>query len=316
MLEAAWTVHDVVNETMAGAVRMHVTERGGNPRQATLVAFGGAGPLHACHLAAKLRVGRVMVPLRAGVLSALGLLIAPPAYDIVRTHKIPLEELDAASTGALIEEMAESIASLLTGLDSEGELRFARGVDVGYIGQSYQVTVPLDGVVERDAIWKRFATLYREKYGYFYDDVPAEIVNLRVLGELVGGELGLEPLPVEPGAAAVAAGTVEPFRVAFAPHRVLSEHQYAKAEIHRLSGSSAAGSRCARLPPIVPRWRVCTCPTWCNASASRGQHAATSPESFMSLWRVMAPIASASPSAAIPASSCTRFRSTTFAGVT
>ena len=130
-LEAAWTVHDVVNETMAGAVRMHVTERGGNPRQATLVAFGGAGPLHACHLAAKLRVGRVMVPLRAGVLSALGLLIAPPAYDIVRTHKVPLQELDAASTGALIEEMAESIASLLTGLDSEGELRFARGVDIG-----------------------------------------------------------------------------------------------------------------------------------------------------------------------------------------
>ena len=58
-------------------------------------------------------------------------------------------------------------------------------------------------------IWKRFATLYREKYGYFYDDVPAEIVNLRVLGELVGGELELEPLPVERGAAAaaLAAGT-------------------------------------------------------------------------------------------------------------
>ena len=209
VLEAAWTVHDVVNETMAGAVRMHVTERGGNPRQATLVAFGGAGPLHACHLAVKLRVGRVMVPLRAGVLSALGLLIAPPAYDIVRTHKIPLEEFDAAATGALVEEMTESIASLLTGLDSEGELRFARGVDVGYIGQSYQVTVPLDGAVDRETIWKRFATLYREKYGYFYDDVPAEIVNLRVLGELVGGELELEPLPVERGAAAaaLAAGT-------------------------------------------------------------------------------------------------------------
>ena len=198
-LEAAWTVHDVVNETMGAAVRMHVTERGGNPHRATLVAFGGAGPLHACHLAEKLRVGRVMVPLRAGVLSALGLLIAPPAYDIVRTHKIPLDELDAASTGALVEEMAESIASLLRRLDSEGELRFARGVDVGYIGQSYQVTVPLDGTVDREAIWKRFATLYREKYGYFYDDVPAELVNLRVLGELVGGELELAPLPEERG---------------------------------------------------------------------------------------------------------------------
>ena len=206
-LEAAWTVHDVVNETMGAAVRMHVTERGGDPRQATLVAFGGAGPLHACHLAEKLRVGRVMVPLRAGVLSALGLLIAPPAYDIVRTHKVPLGELDAAATGALIEEMAESIASLLQRLDSDGELRFARAVDVGYVGQSYQVAVPLDRTVDRAAIWSRFATLYREKYGYFYDDVPAEIVNLRVVGELVGGELELEPLPVDPKAVAVSVGT-------------------------------------------------------------------------------------------------------------
>ena len=205
-LEAAWTVHDVVNETMAAAVRMHVTERGGNPRQATLVAFGGAGPLHACHLAAKLRIGRVLVPLRAGVLSALGLLVAPPAYDIVRTHKVPLRELDEASTGALLDEMANRVASLLERLDAEGELRFRRGIDVGYVGQSYQVTVPLDGAVDRDAIWRRFAALYREKYGYFYDDVPAEIVNLRVLGELVGGELGLEPL--RRGAAApVASGS-------------------------------------------------------------------------------------------------------------
>ena len=74
--------------------------------------FRRAGPLHAGHVAAKLRVGRVMVPLRAGVLSALGLLVVPPAYDIVRTHKVPLKELDAASTGTLMEEMADSIAAL------------------------------------------------------------------------------------------------------------------------------------------------------------------------------------------------------------
>ena len=203
-LEAAWTVHDVVNETMAAAVRMHITERGGNPRQAVLVAFGGAGPLHACHLAAKLRIGRVMVPLRAGVLSALGLLVAPPAYDIVRTCKAPLGDLDEAATGALLDEMADRVAALLARLDADGELRFRRGVDVGYIGQSYQVTVPLDGAVDRGAVWRSFAALYREKYGYFYDDVPAEIVNLRVLGELVGGELEFEPLA--PGGTAAPAG--------------------------------------------------------------------------------------------------------------
>ncbi|MDE0456609.1 MAG: hypothetical protein OXI15_04890 [Chromatiales bacterium] len=78
---------------------------------------------------ARLRVGREMVPLPAGVLSAFGLPVARSAYDTVRTHKVPLDELDEASTGTLIEEMAESIASLPKWLDSEGELRFARGVD-------------------------------------------------------------------------------------------------------------------------------------------------------------------------------------------
>jgi N-methylhydantoinase A len=194
-IEAAWTVHDVVNETMAGAVRMHVTERGGNPQLATLVAFGGAGPVHAYNLAAKLRISRVMVPLRAGVLSALGLLVAPPAYDMVRTHKAPLEAFDAADTGAIMAEMEEAISKLLEGLGSEGGPRFSRGIDVGYIGQSYQVTVPIDGAPTREEIWARFAEMYREKYGYFYDDVPAETVNLRVLGERVGGELELQELP-------------------------------------------------------------------------------------------------------------------------
>ena len=190
-VEAAWTVHDVVNETMAAAVRMHVTERGGNPQLATLVAFGGAGPVHAYNLAAKLRISRVMVPLRAGVLSALGLLVAPPGYDMVRTHKAPLDAFDADRTGSIMDEMAGSIAELLEGLGSGGNLRFSKGIDVGYIGQSYQVTVPIDGAPNREEIWNRFAAMYREKYGYFYDDVPAETVNLRVLGELVGGELEL-----------------------------------------------------------------------------------------------------------------------------
>ena len=76
---------------------------------------------------AKLRVGREMVPLRAGVLSALGLLVARSASDIVRTHKVPLDELDEASTGTLIGEMAESIASLLKWLDSKGSCVSRRG---------------------------------------------------------------------------------------------------------------------------------------------------------------------------------------------
>src|SRR5215510_4451901 len=97
---AAWTIHDVVNESMAAAVRIHVSERGGDPSRPVLVAFGGAGPVHVGNLAAKLGLKRILVPLRAGVLSALGLVLAPAAYDIARTWKTPLAALDVHALAA------------------------------------------------------------------------------------------------------------------------------------------------------------------------------------------------------------------------
>jgi N-methylhydantoinase A len=202
VVRSAWTVHDVVNETMAAAVRMHVTERGGNPQAATLIAFGGAGPVHAYNLAHKLGIGRVIVPLRAGVLSALGLLVAPPAFDIVRTFKTPLAALDVEAAETMLAEMTTTVRDLIAGLEADGELAVRRAVDVGYVGQSYQVAVPIDGPLDRAAVWERFAELYREKYGYFYDDVPAEVVNLRVFGELRGTEATLAPIAgaANPGA--------------------------------------------------------------------------------------------------------------------
>jgi N-methylhydantoinase A len=187
-LAAAWTVHDVVNETMAAAVRMHVTERGGNPEQATLFAFGGAGPVHAYHLAAKLGVPEVVVPLRAGVLSALGLVIAPVAYDAVRTHRVPLSQVAAEAIEDVFRAMAEDVTRTVRTADARGTVAFARAVDVGYIGQGYQVTIPVDhapACLAGEALWRRFAEVYRDKYGYFYDDVPAELVNLRLSGRLL-----------------------------------------------------------------------------------------------------------------------------------
>ena len=213
LLSAAWMIHDVVNESMASAVRMHVTERGGNPEAATMIAFGGAGPGHAWNLARKLRINRILVPLRAGVLSALGLLAAPPSYDIVRTYKVALDSLEPTDVAARMDAMAAEIAALLDGVAAEGERRFTRAVDVGYTGQSYQVTVPLDGALDGATVFETFADLYREKYGYFYDDVPGEIVNLRVLGEIMDSGLDLIPLP------AAAPGTPRPkgSRPAYAP---------------------------------------------------------------------------------------------------
>ena len=227
-IAAAWTVHDVVNETMAAAVRMHVTERGGNPERATLFAFGGAGPVHAYNLAAKLGVTEVVVPLRAGVLSALGLVVAPVAYDAVRTHRVPLAQLDPEATDAAFRQMAEDVTRTLRTADPGGAVAFARAVDVGYIGQGYQVTIAIDdglASLGRQALWPRFAEVYREKYGYFYDDVAAEMVNLRLSGRLVEEAVALAPL-----AAAVASQKDERPAFSARERRLLPFAVYDRAE--------------------------------------------------------------------------------------
>ncbi len=185
LFSAAWTVRNVVDEAMAAAVRMHASERGGTPDRALLVAFGGAGPMHADHLARKLSMRRILVPLRAGVLSALGLLIAPAAFDLARTIKTPLARLREADAEAVFAELAAEIEATLRQIDTNSAIEYTRSADIGYIGQGYQVTVPLDDApLDGDVLWDRFARVYRDKYGYFYDDVPGEVVDLRLNGQL------------------------------------------------------------------------------------------------------------------------------------
>ncbi len=195
--KAAWSIHDVINETMASAVRMHTIERGGAFDAVTMVAFGGAGPVHAYNLARKLGIGQLLVPLRAGVLSAMGLLIAPPAYDLVRTFRVGLTELDGKAIENAYLAMEKEIERLLREVERKGKVSFARSADVGYLGQGYQVTVPtndLRGAVRAEPLWDRFGKIYREKYGYFYDDIPGELVNLRVNGEIRGAQFELKKM--------------------------------------------------------------------------------------------------------------------------
>jgi N-methylhydantoinase A len=200
---AAWTIHDVVNEAMASAVRMHVTERGGDPSRPALVAFGGAGPVHVANLAAKLGIRRVLVPMRAGVLSALGLVLAPAAYDMVRTRKTPLSSVDFGAIAKEVGEIQQIIGARLAEVEpGEGPV-FDVAFDVGYIGQGYQVAVPVpgDGIGKLTAatVLERFADVYRAKYGYFYDDVPAELVNLRVSGRVGQGSAVVKAQPKAAG---------------------------------------------------------------------------------------------------------------------
>jgi N-methylhydantoinase A/oxoprolinase/acetone carboxylase beta subunit len=215
---SAWTVHDVVNETMAAAIKMHVTERGGDPSRPVLVAFGGAGPVHVASMAAKLGIGRVLVPLRAGVLSALGLLLSPAAFDLKRTRKRPLDRLDPAAVRAEIADMKQTIGERLADAAPGAEPNWAVILEVGYIGQGYQVPVPVSeqqlAALTPEGLLAGFAAVYREKYGYYYDDVPAELVNI-----LVAGHAGEMPQIIAELQETSAAATPRGRRHAWSPRR-------------------------------------------------------------------------------------------------
>jgi N-methylhydantoinase A/oxoprolinase/acetone carboxylase beta subunit len=215
---AAWTIHDVVNESMAAAIRMHISERGGDASRPVLIAFGGAGPVHVANLAAKLGMRRILVPMRAGVLSALGLVLAPAAFDIARTRKVALEALDLGMLADDVAWLAKVIRERLAEVGPAAP-RFEVALGLGYIGQSYHVPVPVAAdriaALTRDEVLQAFAAVYREKYGYFYDDVPVELVSVHVTG--IAGD----PAPILPAAPRRGNGEAAVFgqRRAWSPRR-------------------------------------------------------------------------------------------------
>src|SRR5262249_5503508 len=131
-IEAAWSIHNVVNETMAAAIRMYVAERGGVFDGVTLVALGGAGPVHADNLGRKLGVGKIVGPLRVGVVSAVGLVLARPVYDIVKTYRVALDHLDAEHVEHAYRDLESEVAKILLEVEADGRVTFFRSIDVGY----------------------------------------------------------------------------------------------------------------------------------------------------------------------------------------
>ncbi|MEF8867581.1 MAG: hydantoinase/oxoprolinase family protein [Haloarculaceae archaeon] len=174
-LEAAEGVFRVVNTTMTRAIRSVTVERGHDPREFGMVAFGGAGPMHAAALADRLDVGTVVVPLPCGVLSAYGLLDADETYDAVRTHRARLDAVDAASLDPVY-------GSLLDGLPVDATadaVDCRRYADLRYRGQSYELQVAVDDPVRVEDLRARFHAAHDRAYGYTSDE-PIEVVNIRV----------------------------------------------------------------------------------------------------------------------------------------
>lgn len=199
--DAAGGIIRVANEHMARALRVMSVQRGLDPRQMTLVSFGGAGGLHVCALAEALGMSRAMVPVHAGVLSALGMLTAPRGRQLSRTHRGELESFDGRALDALFEELrAEGERSLRQELGGE-PIRADASVDLRYRGQSYTLNVPWQGDVAASAA--AFHQAHEGRYGHRLD-LPVELVNLRMqlrgpLPELPLGPVAAEEAVSEPG---------------------------------------------------------------------------------------------------------------------
>ncbi len=189
---AALGVVRVANATMERAVRTMSVERGHDPRQFTLVAFGGAGPLHACDLAAALDMRRVLIPRHPGILCALGLLAADLSHDLSQSLLAPLA---AVSVDALARRFAPLIDAGQAALRRQGaplsRMTLDLSLDMRYVGQSFEITTPLVRThpatrqrLTHDLaaidIAARFHRLHRRRYGHASPAEPVEIVNLRL----------------------------------------------------------------------------------------------------------------------------------------
>ncbi|MYE18618.1 MAG: hydantoinase/oxoprolinase family protein, partial [Rhodospirillales bacterium] len=166
---AALSISEVVDENMANAARVHAVEWGKDVSARTMIAFGGAAPLHAARLAQKLDVDRVIVPTGAGVGSAIGMLRAAVSYEVVRSRYMHLAEFDPRAANALLGEMqAEARAVVLAGAGAGAELEETRHAYMRYVGQGHEIVVPLASRTLADADRETLAAAFDTEYARLF----------------------------------------------------------------------------------------------------------------------------------------------------
>jgi N-methylhydantoinase A len=185
VVEVAHAIMEIANAAMVNALRLVSVQCGYDPREFTLIAFGGAGPLHANRLAAETEMASTIIPLSPGLTSALGLLITDLKHDYAQTLLQRADRLDLSAIEAIYHQlMEEGRNTLLREGLAPAEMTFLRQVELRYVGQSFELTVPLPaGTVGPQAVAQVLESFHREHdraYGYSAPDEPVEWVNLRV----------------------------------------------------------------------------------------------------------------------------------------
>ena len=178
-------IHEVVNQNMSAAARMHGVERGIDLRGITLLAFGGAGPVHACGVAELLESSKVIFPVNASVLSAFGTLVSPVRIDLARSKPMLLKQIDENLRDSLLEELRVEGRRVLTAAGvEEGSVNFKYGIDARYEGQGNEITVWVgegeSWTADSDIVTSMFEEEYRRIYGLAIPDVGIEVVTWRL----------------------------------------------------------------------------------------------------------------------------------------
>ena len=184
-METAEGVLAIANSNMAEALRSRTVQRGHDPRKFTLVAFGGAGPLHGAEVAAMLAIPEVIVPPWPGINAALGLLTTDLRYDAVKTEFMGRQEVDLDRLHRDFRKLEAQLQAMLQadGVAAEQAV-LQRSVDLRYVGQGYELRVPFAAGNPDEAavtdLWRRFEQAHVDEYGHRFETRPVEIVNIRV----------------------------------------------------------------------------------------------------------------------------------------
>jgi N-methylhydantoinase A len=182
--EAAWGIHQVVNDNMASAARVHLLEHGRTPTDYTMVAFGGAGPTHAYGVARALRLQQLVVPWQAGVGSAFGMLCAPVSFDLARSLNVPLAQADWPSIAGFLDEMVRECRQRVmdAGIPPE-DITAKRSVDIRFAGQGHELQIDLEDLswpqVRAEDVLARFRAEYKRLNAVEGPDAPVELITWR-----------------------------------------------------------------------------------------------------------------------------------------
>jgi N-methylhydantoinase A len=186
LTRAAWGMHHVVNENMANAARIHLVERGRDQRRYSLIAFGGAGPVHAYRVAEALKLRHIICPAAAGVTSAFGFLVAPMAFDFVQTYLTTLRGIEFGHLNTIFEEMERRGRALLQQAGvPDTAMTVTRSADMRYLHQGFEINVPVShgplGPTDLPQLQANFDQAYERLYKRLNPDVDVEVLNWRVI---------------------------------------------------------------------------------------------------------------------------------------